>query len=34
MDSTLAEIIQDICYFLIAFHTPVSLSAPHIYISG
>ena len=30
----LAEIIQDICHFLITFHTPVSLSAPHIYISG
>src|SRR5258706_13039020 len=28
------ERIQDICHFLIAFHTPVSLSTPHIYISG
>ena len=28
------ERIQDICHFLITFHTPVSLSTPHIYISG
>ncbi len=28
------ERIQDICCFLIAFHTPISLSTPHIYISG
>ena len=29
----LLERIQDICHFLITFHTPVSLSTPHIYIS-
>jgi len=32
-DSTLLERIQDICHFMIAFHTPISLSTPHIYIS-
>src|SRR6267154_1435672 len=32
-DSTLLERIQDICHFLITFHTPVSFSTPHIYIS-
>src|SRR5258706_3517687 len=30
----LLERIQDICHFLITFHTPVSLSTPHLYISG
>ncbi len=34
MDSTIREKVQDICHFLITFHTPVSLSTPHIYISG
>ena len=34
MDSTLLERIQDICHFLITFHTPISVSTPHIYISG
>ena len=29
----LHERIQDMCHFLIAFHTPISLSAPHTYIS-
>ena len=29
----LLESIQDICHFLITFHTPVSFSIPHIYIS-
>src|SRR5258707_126345 len=29
----LLERIQDICHFLITFHTPVSFSTPHIYIS-
>src|SRR5882757_5087692 len=29
----LLERIQDICHFLITFHTAVSFSAPHIYIS-
>ena len=29
----LAERIQDICHFLITFHTPISFSTPHIYIS-
>ncbi len=33
MDSTLIERIQDICHFIITFHTPVSISTPHIYIS-
>ena len=27
------ERIQDICHFLITFHTPISFSTPHIYIS-
>src|SRR5258706_413434 len=30
----IVERIQDICHFLITFHTPASLSTPHIYISG
>ena len=30
----IVERIQDICHFLITFHTPISLSTPHIYISG
>src|SRR5258706_306234 len=30
----IVERIQDICYFLITFHTPISFSTPHIYISG
>src|SRR5258706_261554 len=30
----IVERIQDICHFLVAFHTPASLSTPHIYISG
>src|SRR5258706_590204 len=30
----IVERIQDICHFLVTFHTPASLSAPHIYISG
>ena len=30
----LLERIQDICHFLVTFHTPISLSTPHIYISG
>src|SRR6267154_1049253 len=30
----ICERIQDICHFLITFHTPISLSTPHIYISG
>ncbi|SRR5258706_7106507 len=29
----LLERIQDICHFLITFHTPISFSTPHIYIS-
>src|SRR5258706_102966 len=29
----LLERIQDICNFLITFHTPISFSTPHIYIS-
>src|SRR5258706_5483371 len=29
----LLERIQDICHFLIAFHTPISFSTPHVYIS-
>src|SRR5258707_9834295 len=29
----LVERIQDICHFLIAFHTPISFSTPHVYIS-
>jgi len=33
VDSTLLERIQDIRRFLITFHTPISISAPHIYIS-
>ena len=33
MDPTLLERIQDIRHFLITFHTPISISAPHIYIS-
>src|SRR5258706_604356 len=32
-DPTLLERIQDICHFLITFHTPISFSTPHIYIS-
>ncbi len=32
-DSTVLEIIRDICHFLNIFHTPVSFSTPHIYIS-
>src|SRR5258706_597006 len=32
-DPTLLERIQDICHFLIAFHTPISFSTPHVYIS-
>src|SRR5258706_26032 len=32
-DSTLLERIQDICHLLITFHTPISFSTPHIYIS-
>ena len=32
-DSTLLERIQDILHFIIMFHTPVSISAPHTYIS-
>src|SRR5258706_303231 len=30
----IVERIQDICHFLITFYTPISLSTPHIYISG
>ena len=33
MDSTLVGRIQDICHFIITFHTPISFSTPHIYIS-
>src|SRR5258706_162515 len=29
----LLERIQDICQFLITFHTPISFSTPHVYIS-
>src|SRR5258706_285304 len=29
----LLERTQDVCHFLITFHTPVSFSTPHIYIS-
>src|SRR5258706_314471 len=29
----LVERIQDICHFLITFHTPISFSTPHVYIS-
>ena len=29
----LPERLQDICHFLITFHTPTSFSTPHIYIS-
>src|SRR5258707_12104374 len=29
----LLERIQDICHFLITFHTPISFSTPHVYIS-
>ena len=32
-DSSLFERIQDICHFIIMFHTPISISAPHTYIS-
>src|SRR5258706_4154551 len=32
-DPTLLERIQDICHFLITFHTPISFSTPHVYIS-
>ena len=32
-DSTLLERIQDIYHFTIMFHTPISTSAPHTYIS-
>ena len=32
-DSTVVERIQDFCRFIITFHTPISLSTPHTYIS-
>jgi WD40 repeat protein len=32
-DSTLLGKIQDVCRFIITFHTPLSISAPHAYIS-
>src|SRR5258706_4139909 len=32
-DPTLLERIQDTCHFLITFHSPISFSTPHIYIS-
>jgi hypothetical protein len=31
-DAGLVERILDIHYFLITFHTPISISAPHTYI--
>src|SRR5258707_15169387 len=27
------ERIQDVCRFIITFHAPISISAPHIYVS-
>src|SRR5258706_7162181 len=32
-DSTVVERIQDICRFIITFHTAISISTPHTYIS-
>ena len=32
-DPALLERIQDVCRFMIAFHAPVSVSAPHTYLS-
>src|SRR5258706_3688646 len=31
--STVVERIQDVCRFIITFHTPISISTPHTYIS-
>jgi WD40 repeat protein len=32
-NSTVLERIQDVCRFIIAFRTPISISAPHTYLS-
>ena len=33
-NSTVVVRIQDICHFIITFHTPISISTPHTYISA